>query len=118
MDGGIDPRLVLAHAASVEYDGVTTGIDWTRLQAPDDGYMDEVHTLRNGFSTDLVYLLKTGGGTATRLLFETLKHREAAFAVTTNRSEEMFPHEVGYNLGLRHDRYARTRAPKAAADPV
>ena len=118
-DGGINPRLVLAHAARVEYTGVTTRTDLVRLRDPDDGYMDEVHALRNRFAADLVHLLTDGfgGGSAWRLNSETLESDSggAAFAVTASRSEETFTHEVGHNFGLRHDRYINS--PESAIYP-
>ena len=109
-DGGINPRLVLAHSAKVDYVGQTTGIDLARLKNPEDGYMDEVHGLRNQYAADLVHLLtRRGGGSAWRLTSETLSGETgAAFAVTGNGSERTFTHEIGHNFGLRHDRYVNS----------
>ena len=56
-DGGINPRLVLAHSAMVEYSAQKTGTDVIRLSNQNDGYMDEVHALRNEHAADLVHLL-------------------------------------------------------------
>ena len=107
-DSGINPRLVLAHSAMVDH--IETGSDLTPLIRPDDGHMDEVHSLRNEHAADLVHLLtdKAVGpaGSAAGLLSESLIHaNSAAFAVTANNSEETFTHEIGHNFGLKHDRY-------------
>ena len=110
---GIDPRLVLAHAALVDYvetDQKRTDLD--RLGSPGDGYMDEIHALRDEYAADLIHLLTVGrtsgttGGTAYRLEEESLELAElAAFAVTIGASEEIFMHEIGHNFGLNHDRF-------------
>ena len=56
-ESGINPRLVLAHAAMVDYVAQGTLTDLSRLRRPSDGYMDEVHALRNEHAADLVHLL-------------------------------------------------------------
>ena len=119
-DGGIAPRLVLAHAAMVDYTEGTTGTDLSRLQSRNDGYMDQVHELRNRFSADLVHLLTVhtlgAVGSAYRLIHERVSEENTAgFAVTATGSEETFTHEVGHNFGLRHDRHVDS--PEAAIYP-
>ena len=109
-EGGINPRLVLANAAMVDYVAQRTQTDVYRLRIPDDGYMDEVHALRNEYAADLVHLITNvpigASGSAYRLTRESLSAESfSAFAITANASEETFTHEVGHNLGLRHDRY-------------
>ena len=110
---GINPRLVLAHTALVNYVEERSTIDVLRLETPDDGYMDEVHALRNEYAADLVHLLTRRvagpGGTARVIRSESLTSEStAAFAVTASDSEETFAHETGHNFGLRHDRYSAT----------
>ncbi len=112
-DGGINPRLVLAHTAMVDYVSQDPTLDLYRLKSPDDGYMDEVHALRNKYTADLVHLLPSdsGGGSASRLLFEAVAD-DLGFAVSANRLEHVFVHELGHNMGMAHDRYAyRSRIP-------
>ena len=108
-DGGISPRLVLAHAALVDYVANKTRTDLSRLANHDDGYMDEVHALRNEHAADLVHLLTNvpigSVGSAMRLTRESLWSQNGAFAATATTSEQSFTHEVGHNFGLRHDRY-------------
>ena len=109
-DGGINPRLVLAHSAMVEYSAQSTGMDLDRMIEQNDGHMDGIHTLRNEHAADLIHLLTeyTVGpaGTAVRILNESLTAAEdKAFAVTATAHEETFTHEIGHNFGLRHDRF-------------
>ena len=108
---GINPRLVLAHTALVNYVEEISTIDVTRLASPDDGYMDEVHALRNEYAADLVHLITLRmagpGGTSSVIRSESLSFEStAAFAVSASDSEETFAHETGHNFGLRHDRYS------------
>ena len=113
-DSGVNPRLVLAHTVRVhhvETNPYAVSLDLHRLRIPDDGYMDEVHTLRNEHAADLVHLVGLGqaSGRAYALRSEQLSFERNAFAMTFapvgNPSEYVFAHEVGHNLGLLHDRY-------------
>lgn len=109
---GINPRLVLAHTALVDYAEERSNIAVVRLYRPDDGHMDEVHALRDKYAADLVHLLTigTGGpsGTASPGFRESLTAESSGFAVTASGLEETFTHETGHNFGLEHDRYTET----------
>ena len=115
-DSGINPRLVLAHAAMVEYVARDIGADLERLIDPDDGYMDEAHALRNEYAADLVHLLTNVRGFASSGLAggfssESLSQESrAAFAITAVDSEKVFTHETGHMFGLSHDRYTDNTA--------
>ncbi len=110
-DSGINPRLVLAYAAMVDYVAIGPSVDLSRLSTPDDGYMDEVHALRNEYAADLVHLLTNvvsiyAAGVSYPFSSESLSHESsAAFAVTAQGREQTFTHETGHNFGLMHDRY-------------
>ena len=119
-EGGISPRLELAHTTMVDYAGRNTSADLARLRDPSDGHMDEVHALRNEHAADLVHLLTTAavgaGGTTASLVSENLSaERSAAFSVTANGNERTFTHETGHSFGLRHDRYVTS--PNSALYP-
>ena len=106
---GINPRLVLAHTALVDYVEVDTHVNSQRLRLV-DGYMDEVLTLRNEHAADLVHLLTRyvsgPGGNAGVLSEETLRYESlGGFAVTASASAYVFVHETGHNFGMVHDRY-------------
>ena len=93
--------LKVVGAERVEYsEGQGLWIDLNRLAASGDGYLDRVHDRRDILGADLVYLLlRTAdpniGGLAQLL---------GSFSVGGGQ-ERLFAHEVGHNLGLRHDRF-------------
>lgn len=92
----------------VETDDLTTDLD--RLETPDDGYLDEVHGLRDQFGADFVALMRRGtadfAGFANTLTDAT-GNTDAAFSVFSDKdalSSLVFAHELGHNLGLVHAR--------------
>ena len=98
---GVRHRVALVARSEVDY--VETGnssLDLARLADRSDGYMDEVHAFRNSTGADLVHLLfETGnvGGIA---------YRDGSFGLTCRAcGGDTFAHELGHNMGLRHDRY-------------
>jgi len=66
LNSGISQRLRLAHTGQVAYtESGDGGVDLGRLVNPSDGFMDQVHTLRDTYRADLVSLfverLDSGG---------------------------------------------------------
>lgn len=107
----IVPRLSLAFTTEVSYtEAGDIGIDLSRLQAPSDGYMDNVHSLRNSYRADLVKLVgnSTAGGCGIAYLMAGSNNRafEAwAFSVTARTCispNYTFAHELGHNMGSNH----------------
>ncbi|MHC4218716.1 MAG: M12 family metallo-peptidase [Planctomycetota bacterium] len=107
---GVDTRLNLVHCALTDYteDG-SYSEHLPRFQAHYDGYMDEVHGLRDQYGADLVSLFVDDGeycGQAYRMGTPSWGFAPYAFSVTTwycavgNKS---FAHEIGHNQGCCHD---------------
>ena len=108
---GVHVTLRLATAQEVHY---TENSDYTtdlhNFMVPDDGYMDQVHTIRNQVKADLMVLLRTGNGGeayANTLLNipDNIAYADTlAFAVAPIY-KHIFTHELGHAMGLAHDRY-------------
>ena len=101
-ESGVRHRVALVNRSLVDYaETGNTLLDLDRLADPSDGYMDEVHALRERVEADLVHLLvsaRSGIGGIADLY--------GPFGVTTHDSGGVvFAHELGHNMGLSHDRY-------------
>jgi hypothetical protein len=105
-------RLRLAHAAEVAY--TETGdmnTDLVRLRSTSDGFMDQVHTLRNQYKADLVALIVDNGGSYCGIAYVMTNGPRASFASwafsVMDRdcvSNNTLTHELGHNMGDAHDR--------------
>jgi hypothetical protein len=110
----INQRLNLVHTAQVSYD--ETGFDWSqtlgRLQNTTDGYMDNVHTLRDAGKADEVVLIVNDAayqscGIAYVMTTVSQSFESWAFSVVRYSCAigyYSFGHELGHNMGSKHDR--------------
>ena len=104
-ESGINPRIVLAHSAMVDPIDEVGQYALTYLRGHDDGYLDDVHALRNQYAADLVYLFvrgdNDGSGSGGIPSAEDLSEERNGFAYgSTNRElEYIFIHETGHALG-------------------
>ena len=125
---GAAQRIKLVGAVETNYEN--TGnliIDLDRLVIPSDGYLDEVHALRDSYAADLVHLASSGTcgsggveGLAFAMEDPSASFEASAFSASifcnlanvlqtntrTGLSSRLFAHELGHNMGLQHDRYA------------
>lgn len=107
---GVSQRLFLAHTAEVAYTEVDDSTDLDRLQDSSDGFMDGVHALRNTYHADFVKLVVEGAGGGLGYLQTAFNpgFESVAFSLTHRNSispNYTFAHELGHNMGLRHDWY-------------
>ena len=137
-DSGVIQRLYLAAALVVDYEetsparghpgGLAGNVDLNRLVKTNDGYLDEVHDLRDQHAADVVTLighyLDETGGIASMCQEPPTGRRgcvpESWFAfnlVTLDTSSGAFVHELGHTMGLNHDRYAATRCWRCEVAP-
>ncbi len=111
-NSGVTQRINLVHTLGVSYSEAFFNWDSTldRLQRTNDGFMDEVHPLRDAHQADLVVLLVNdrefcGQG----YLMETPAIAFAPFGFSLVNWEcatgnYSLAHEMGHNMGSEHDR--------------
>ena len=98
----------LVHTHKVNYTEAAAGTDLERVTGIDDGYMDEIHGIRDEYGADVVILYSYGfdtGGLAW-LLEDPNGWPQWAFALT--RINAAYPnataHEIGHSIGAMHSR--------------
>ncbi len=112
---GITLRLV--HTAEVTYTESGNSTDIGRLRNPSDGYMDNVHALRNQYNADLVALFNSSGNAHSWGGVASLYQKQGypswewaaenlAFSVSNIQGyDKLLPiHEWGHNFGADHHR--------------
>lgn len=107
-NSNIQVSFNLVHSVEVDYvESGSFSTDLNRLTYSDDGYMDEIHEVRDQYGADLVALLEANGdagGLAWRLN-STSGRSEYAFSITLIRqsvTSYSAIHEMGHNMGLGH----------------
>ena len=108
MNSGANQRINLVAAEEVvgyrETNDLAT--DLFRLRLTSDGYMDEIHDIRDEVAADIVLLIAAGlSGRAFLLSVPSTSSESRAFGVVNAYSSSTFAHELGHIMGLRHDRY-------------
>jgi predicted small integral membrane protein len=108
---GVFPRLRLVHAEEVAYaESGNFSTDLNRLTNRSDGFMDNVHALRDVHGADLVSLIVEGTslcGIAWLMTAQSNAFEAFAFSVVARicaTGNYTFGHEIGHNMGLQHDR--------------
>ncbi|MGE0357578.1 MAG: M12 family metallo-peptidase, partial [Burkholderiales bacterium] len=111
--GGAIQRLRLVHKREIAYVETNMSPDLSRLAGNGDGFLDQAHALRNAYGADLVSLwgdFPAGDGCGLGYLMAT---ESSSFDVTgfnvvaydCATGNYSFGHELGHNMGLRHDPY-------------
>ena len=125
-NSNISFRLRLVHKAQVAYTPHASDMtqDLRRLTYGGNGYMDEVHGLRDRYGADLVALLVAGpkpSGTCGIAWtphfgrFPRLNQAIYGYSVIGRSCESssfrIFAHEIGHNQGAQHDPYNASECP-------
>jgi len=109
-NSNITQRINLVHTAEIVYTELSGSSGWSttlnRLTNDNDGYMDEVHSLRDTYGADLVIMIQNEGtycGLA--WLNSNESHGFSLVHYSCATGYYSFAHEMGHNMGARHDRY-------------
>ena len=116
-NSGIVQRIRLVHSEQVAY--VETGSsseDLGRLKDPSDGYLDDVHSLRDMYGADVVSLWVENlgddtcgiGYLMTGVSTSFAPHAFFVVARSCATGYYSFGHELGHVMGAHHDRYVAT----------
>jgi hypothetical protein len=116
---GIAQRVRLVHTAEVAFgNGVGYEAALNQLTNTADGVLDNVHALRNAYGADLVSLwvesFAEAGICGVAWLLQTVSASFATsgFSVLARPgcavSNKSFAHELGHNMGARHDHYVES----------
>src|SRR5688572_1987452 len=117
INSNVNQRINLVYAGQVTYDEGTNpdfGITLDRLTGKVDGYMDNVHSLRDSFNADLVSFFIEGNqycGIAWLMYSPSISFESNGFSVVAQSCATgyySFAHELGHNMGSRHDTYVDT----------
>jgi Metallo-peptidase family M12B Reprolysin-like/Viral BACON domain/Kre9/KNH-like N-terminal Ig-like domain/Bacterial Ig domain len=112
-NSGINQRINLVHSEEVSYtESGSISTDLNRLEINFDGYMDNVHTLRDTYGADCVILITENGGgacgIANLITIISVTQENRAFGVVRRicaTGNYSFGHELGHIMAARHDRY-------------
>ncbi len=106
LNGWYRIQLQLAGMVKVNYNETSSfSTDLNRLRGTSDGYMDNIHALRNSYKADVVVLLRSSGQYCGLGYLYASSSR--AFSVTAENCATgyySFAHEIGHNVGLHHDK--------------
>jgi len=110
-NSGISHRFNLVHTEEISFSEVFTATNWWNttlisLTETSDGYIDNVHSLRNNYCADIVVLL-VDKQTSCGLAWVGPGESDAFSVVSTYCATGFysFGHETGHNFGARHDWY-------------
>ena len=106
-NSGVNARLRLVYSGPANYaHSGNFSTDLSRLTSTSDGYMDDVHALRDAYGADMVSLWVEGGQYCG--IGWVGPHPSYAFTVVNRgcaTGNMSFAHELGHNMGALHDPY-------------
>jgi len=110
-NSGVTYRIRKVHTHQTNYTSSGSGsTDINRLRLPNDGYMDEIHGLRDIYGADLVSLWLESGSCGIGYVNATASSAFSVANRTCATGNLTFGHEIGHNMGGRHDWYVDSNA--------
>ena len=94
-------RLVAATEVDYELDSVLDALN--HLIDEGDGHLDDVHRIRDRYAADLVVLWAPSSSGRAPIIYDP-SHMDAESLGFSVSPSEAFAHELGHNMGLRHER--------------
>ena len=101
----IKARLKLVHAVAHSYRDsyVNSNTDLARIINPNDGYMDDIHELRDQYEVDIGVLVNDRGSGYVKKILEPPKRAFSIVGYGIATGVYAFSHEVGHLLGAQHE---------------
>jgi hypothetical protein len=107
----VDMSYRLVHTGETNYVETGTQTDVNRFRNTTDGFMDEVHAIRNAVGADLMSLIISQSAQFCGIAYNVMCFNSTAFAsqafsvtVRTCFGQHTFHHELGHTQGCAHDR--------------
>ena len=94
-------RLVAATEVDYELGGIRDALNHLRTKG--DGHLEEVHEIRDLYAADLVLLWTPSGGGLASIIDDPSAAAAESLGFSVSPSQA-FAHELGHNMGLRHQR--------------
>lgn len=105
-NSGASFRYRLVHTYETTYTSSgSSSEDLDALTSTSDGFMDEIHGLRDQYGADLVSLWLKDGGCGRAWLSSSASYAFSIARLNCATGNLTFGHEFGHNFGARHDWY-------------
>ena len=107
VNSGVNCKIEIVYIGKTDYEETNSTTDKNRFKTTDDGYMDEVHILREIYAADVCVLLVNYSDGICGEAYKIKARRDEAFCVVKAlrcaTGYYSFIHEIGHLIGCRHN---------------